>query len=55
MSKEHQLEPSLKQKLAMVIATLHNNNIVHAVVKNESWELDDWFVLCHKKQLKNTN
>ena len=37
-----------------LFTTLLNNNIVHAVIKNESWEVDDWFVLCHKKQMKNT-
>lgn len=32
---------------------LHDKKIIHAVVKNEDWEIDDWFVLCHKKQMKN--
>lgn len=36
-----------------LFSILHDNKIVHAVVKNEDWEIDDWFVLCHKKQMKN--
>jgi hypothetical protein len=37
-----------------LLVRLHNNNIIHAIVKSEDL-LTDWYVVCHKTQLKNIN
>jgi len=37
-----------------LLVRLHNNKIRHAVVKSEDL-MTDWYVVCHKTQLKKIN
>jgi hypothetical protein len=37
-----------------VINALNHYNVIHAIIKNDYWGASDWFILCHKKQVRNT-